>query len=222
VAVKEDTLETEGDFEVTDDRAEVRVGFNAWGPRTNGEFIKTQRNGGGSGSDSNSHESIGRDIVEGDVIVVVEESELPGLGGESGIQFIGRGEVVVVVDAPGGAVSGTGIHVESEHSHVLQIDLVERELVQEISIEASVGGVQRHIGIFVVVVEILSGAIERGEISSERTSGRGEGGGNDSSSGSHQGIELSSDITIRESTGIDLEVALAGIVVQVADGGQVH
>jgi len=64
----------------------------------------------------------------------------------------------------------------------------------------------------------LSGSVESEEASEEKASGECEGERNKFSSGSHQGIHLSSNITIRESSRVNLEVGLAGIVVQIADG----
>jgi len=98
------------------------------------------------GSETDSHVSIGRDVVEGEIVIVVEESELPYFGSEGGLGFISRGEVVVIVDGPGRAISCSGIHVEGEHSNILKISLVERKLEQEIAVEGSrVEGKQLHI-----------------------------------------------------------------------------
>jgi len=147
---------------------------------------------------------------------------LPVLGGESRLELISRGIVVVVIDRPSGSIGSTGVQVEGEHSNVLKISLVERKLIQEISIEAAVVGDQIHIGVGVVVGSILSGSVEGGEISGERTSGGSEGRRNISSSGDDQGIQLSSDITVGEITGVNLEIALAGDTLQIADGCQIN
>jgi len=138
-------LETEGDFKVFDDGSEVSVGFIGRGPSTDGEFVESKRNSGGGGSETDSHVSIGRDVVEGDIVVVVEESELPFGGGEGGLEFISRGEVVVIVDRPGRSISGAGIQVEGEHSDILKVTLVERKLVKEIAVEGASSGIQSNI-----------------------------------------------------------------------------
>jgi len=140
--IGEQSLEIKGDFEVFDDGFEVGVGFIGRGPSTNSEFVEFQRLSGIGGSETDSHVSIGRDVVEGEIVIVVEESELPFLGSEGGIEFILGGEVVVIVDGPGRANSISGIHVEGEHSNILKISLVERKLEQEIAVEGTSSGNQ--------------------------------------------------------------------------------